>query len=400
MCQKVGKGFASKSDMSSTFRHLPLRILDFMIMIMKATNPNDGKTYYFVDKCLPFGNSISCAVFQAFSDAVSHIVEFKTGKVNVNYLDDYLFISITKILCNQQVDMFIWVCNQINFPVALEKTEWATQMIVSLGPVEKIERACVLIDEILKAKKSKVTLLQIQRIAGYLNFLCRSVVPGQAFTARHYALTVGKLKPYHHLRVPSDIKLDLRMWLEFLNKPNIYCRPFSDFAELTAEDILMFSDASKSEKLKFGAYCQNDWMAYMWSESTTSKSNNFIKDMDPSIEFLELFGVTAAVLQWIYRFANKKIFLFCDNESVVHMINKSSSKCRNCMTLIRLITLEGMLHNVRIYAKHLRSEANDLADALSRNQMQRFWSNAPPTMSKLPTKISDKIWPVQNIWLK
>ena len=70
------------------------------------------------------------------------------------------------------------------------------------------------------------------------------------------------------------------------------------------------------------------------------------------------------------------------------------------LVLLRLITLEGMLHNVRIFSKHVKTEENVLADALSRGQMSRFWENAPISMNRTPVAISDKLWPVQNIWMK
>ena len=40
--------------------------------MMKAEHPTTGQTFYFVDKCLPFGHCISCALFQKFSDALCH----------------------------------------------------------------------------------------------------------------------------------------------------------------------------------------------------------------------------------------------------------------------------------------------------------------------------------------
>ena len=92
LCIKDGKGCkAGKSDMSSAFRHLAMKKEFWKFLVMKAKNPIDKKWYYFVDKCMPFGASISCANFQAFSDAISHIVEYKMKKENINYLDDFFF---------------------------------------------------------------------------------------------------------------------------------------------------------------------------------------------------------------------------------------------------------------------------------------------------------------------
>ena len=86
-----------KSDMDAAFRNLGIRKDHWHWLIMKAESPIDGKTYFFVDKCLPFRASISCAHFQAVSDAMAHIVKFFTRKPLVNYLDNYLFTAISKM---------------------------------------------------------------------------------------------------------------------------------------------------------------------------------------------------------------------------------------------------------------------------------------------------------------
>ena len=157
-----------------------------------------GKTYYFMDKCLPFGASISCSHFQRFSNAVEHIVQWKTKKNLVNYLDDYLFAALMKMICNDQVRSFLQVCEQISFPVSLEKTFWATTKLVFLGilidtinqccwiPIEKVAKAVTIITTVLEKKSKKVTLNQLQKICGFLNFLGRFVIPGRVFTRHLY----------------------------------------------------------------------------------------------------------------------------------------------------------------------------------------------------------------------
>ena len=64
--------YIAKSDMKSAFRNLGMSKKDWKWLILMAKSPIDGKIYYFVDKCLPFGASISCSHFQRFSDAIAH----------------------------------------------------------------------------------------------------------------------------------------------------------------------------------------------------------------------------------------------------------------------------------------------------------------------------------------
>ena len=58
-------------------------------------------------------------------------------------------------------------------------------------PLDKISKGLNMVKSMLalanKPKgKRKVTLLQIQQLCGFLNFLCRAIVPGRAFTRRLY----------------------------------------------------------------------------------------------------------------------------------------------------------------------------------------------------------------------
>ena len=337
--------------MKSAFRNLGIKPEDWKYLVMKAVSPIDGKTYYFVDKCLPFGASISCSHFQRFSNAVKHIVQWKAKKSLVNYLDDYLFAALRKLLCNIQVKIFLEVCSEISFPVSLEKTFWASTKLPFLGllidtinqcvciPVEKVKKAICLIDSIL------------------------------------------------------EMRDDLRMWLTFLQHPRIFCRPFLDFSTfLVADEIDMYSDASG--RIGMGAICGDDWVMQMWD-------TNFINKYKPSIEYLELYAVTAAVLLWINQFRNKRIILFCDNESVVNMINYTTTSCKNCMVLIRIIVLKGLLENIRIFARHVQGVKNDLADSLSRDKLELFFNLCDKKgrkMNKMPHKIPEAIWPMDKIW--
>ena len=405
LCIEAGKSCKmDKSDMASAFRHLPMNKVSWRYLLSKAEHPTTGKIYYFVDKCLPFGSSISCAHFQVVSDAIAHIVcILNNNKKNVNYLDDFFFTALWKIWCDQQMETFLKVCKQICFPVSLEKTFWGMTQLVFLGllldserqivkiPFEKVERAIQMIDFFLDRGRKKVTVLQVQQLCGYLNFLCRCIIPGRAFTTCLYALLAGKtgnlLKPHHHICIKEETRLDLKVWKRFINEQNVYCRPFLDVLEIPASEINMYSDASG--KIGFGALCENSWMWGEWKE--------FLKH-DPSIEYLELFALTTGVITWIHRFANRRVVLFCDNISVVHMVNSSTSKCKNCMVLIRLLVLESMARNVRVYAKYVNTKDNGLSDSLSRMDFKRF-RRLGPFMDEFCTEPPFDMWPTEKIWL-
>ena len=89
----TGSHIFGKTDLQSAFRVLCMSKNSWCWLIMMAKHPITGKKIFFVDKCLPFGSSISCAHFQQLSNALKAIVEFRTQQYNslTNYLDDFLF---------------------------------------------------------------------------------------------------------------------------------------------------------------------------------------------------------------------------------------------------------------------------------------------------------------------
>ena len=182
--------FLGKTDLSSAFRVLPTRKDCFCWLIMQAVDPSDGKTKFFIDKCLPFGASISCALYQRFSNALRYLLEFKTGQKSItNYLDDFLFAAFTQWLCNNMITQFYDLCNELGVPIALEKTEGAKTWVIFLGilldgqrmlisiPIEKKNKALHLLNDL--ADKKKTTIKQLQVLTGYLNFLTKAIVPGR-----------------------------------------------------------------------------------------------------------------------------------------------------------------------------------------------------------------------------
>ena len=138
--------------------------------------------------------------------------------------------------------------------------------------------------------------------------------------------------------------------------------------------------------------CGNAWMFGQWDQG-------FIKFYDPSIAYLELFAVVAAALNWIVRFKNRRVTIFCDNQSVVAMINNSSSSCKNCLALLRILILFGLKHNIRVFAKYVSSQENRRSDLLSRLKVATF-KQENPEAEKQPTPIPQEIWPIEKIWVQ
>ena len=240
LCMDLGECCVAKSDLTSAFRQLAVMFSDWRWLVMKAQSPLDDVTYYFIDKCLPFGAAISCKHFQDFSDALAFLMFKITGHKNVNYLDDFLFAALLRSLVNNQVQDFLDLCKSINLPVSLDKTFWGSTRIVFLGlmidtvnriisiPVEKVLRAKESIAYFLARKSKNITVLELQKVCGFLNFIGQCILPARAFTRRLYAYTAGKRCKHFHIDITRELRMDLNTWLTFLNSPSIYNRPFID----------------------------------------------------------------------------------------------------------------------------------------------------------------------------
>ena len=118
--------YFSKVDMMAALRQLPGRPDHFKWLIMKAQDPKSGKVYYFFNKCILFGASHSCLLYQEFSNSLKHIVKkLWTGSGTLrttNFLDDFLFVHDSRCTCNAMVRHFLNICKNLNCPVSVEKT--------------------------------------------------------------------------------------------------------------------------------------------------------------------------------------------------------------------------------------------------------------------------------------
>ena len=132
-----------------------------------------------------------------------------------------------------------------------------------------------------------------------------------------------------------------------------------------SEEVGFYSDASAAKKLGFGAILKFHWIQGMWPEG-------FIERESPSIKYLEFFALCMGVMMWQEHLANQRFCIHCDNMAVVHMINGMTAKCKNCMFLLRLLTLNNLKFNRSLSAHYINTKMNQLSDALSRNQMTRF----------------------------
>ena len=75
---------------------------------------------------------------------------------------------------------------------------------------------------------------------------------------------------------------------------------------VVALELNFYSDVSAAVDKGMGAIFGPHWFFARWE-------NNFIQTFQPSIEYLELLAVTAALLMWDYLITNQRVIIYCDN---------------------------------------------------------------------------------------
>ena len=135
-------------------------------------------------------------------------------------------------------------------------------------------------------------------------------------------------------------------------------------------DLELYTDAAGS--IGFGGYLQGKWFQGHWPPHM-----HLNRERGISIEWQELFPIVVACSIWHPLLTGKRLQFWCDNESVVSIINSGHSKVPRIMELVRKLVLLSMQHNFLVRARHVSGVSNAVADALSRFQMQRFRALAP-----------------------
>ena len=221
--------------------------------------------------------------------------------------------------------------------------------------------------------RQKVTLRELQSLICVLNFACSVIMPGRAFLRRLIDLTLGVSRPSYLIRLTRQVKLDLVLWQEFLTGSNGKAF-FLDVNFMTGDYLQLYTDASGG--IGYSAVCGPEWFFGTWSSSWLTFN----------ITILELYLFVAAVELWGASWANSSIYFFTDNEALVAIVNKQTSR-EVCV----MVLLTCLRRNINFTARHVPRRHNVLADTLSRCQIEEFramapWVNGEPV--KVPFHIS------------
>ena len=387
LVMKAGKGsLMCKLDIKHAYRLLPVRPDQWHHLCYCW----QGK--YYVDLVLPFGLRSSGAIFNEFACLVRWIIihHYNITEI-VNYSDDFFAVlSRDPVLALSQLGQIIKAFNDMKIPLADEKIEGPTTMLIYLGiminslnmtievPEEKVIEA---IDNLQKWKNRRTcTKRQLKSLIGKLGSICKVVRPGRMFSRRLIDLSTTVELMHHHITLNTEARADIKWWLDFLPQwTSITMIPPT--RKIRSTDIQLHTDASD---IGFGATYGKNWIKGGWTK--TQRQNKI------SIAYRELFAIVAATLTWGHQWKGQRVVFITDNKPITQVWNSGSSSSIPLMSLIRPLYLFAAVTGFSVSFKHIFGAYNPIADALSRFQMTKFRSIMPEAAhfpTQLPKELAD-----------
>ena len=140
----------------------------------------------------------------------------------------------------------------------------------------------------------------------------------------------------------------------------------------TNQKLNLYTDASGA--IGFGALFGREWCYGKWPE-------NWLKYNIAVLEFL----FVGSFNQWV--------LVFTDNQSLVSVIKKQTSKDAELTSFFHTIVRVCLQNNILFKAKHVAGRHNVLADRLSQFKVDQFPQLAPVHMHRFPKSIPSYLPP-------
>ena len=218
------------------------------------------QSQFFIDTCLPFGASILCTIFEDISTLIHWIAEWHTGHLLIHYLDDFFTVHPVCHVCANIMSMFKQVCHQIGMSISPDKSVGPVKIIQFLGLTIDMFGMVIKVPEdkkldILQAlhrmiQKRKAVSLQLQSIAGKLNFLCKAVPVGRPFITNVYQAFTG-IPQHWYKDLKGNVLADFRMWKAFLQHFRDW-QPIISNKQRAQDEVELYADVSGNASLGWG----------------------------------------------------------------------------------------------------------------------------------------------------
>ena len=134
----------------------------------------------------------------------------------------------------------------------------------------------------------------------------------------------------------------------------------------------------------YGAFWNSWWFQLAWSDTACTGEVN--------IAVKELIPIVMAAAMWGKAWEGQVVCCRCDNDAVVAVLNKRTSRDQDLMDLLRCLSFFEARFSFRAVASHIPGVQNSLADDLSRNKLSSFSPGYGPGHFVLPVQTTSATW--------
>ena len=312
---------------------------------------------YFIDKAIAFGWVHGTAAFQLCSDVIAFII--KTRGITLHcYIDDYIGV----LLRDKAQNAFEQLCSlleNLGLPMNSEKLTPPTKRLTCLGIEVDIDQNIMRIQpdklqeiyaECLKVKSKKsLSRKAFQSLLGRLLYIKKCVIPSRTFINRILALF--RSSPGQRIHLNREFYQDIDWFLRFLPIYNgISC--------------INKVPIQEQETLYLDACLTG--LGAVWQNRVYATPRYDIVGFDLNTTHLEMLNLVVAIKVWGKFWKNSSVIIYCDNMSVVQVVQTSRTRDPFLALCIRNIWFLRACYDIELEVRHVIGRENIIADTLSR----------------------------------
>lgn len=375
-----------KHDFEAAFQHIPVSPVDSPLLGFRWENT------YYSELFLPFGLRTAPYLFNIFAEVFHWILESALQKESlpvsiIHYLDDFLLVLPPGADFERYSTRFSTLCAEVGLAIKTAKNEEGSiasfagvefdnsNMVICLPP-KKLQKARGPVQTAI-AKKS-LSLLELQSITGYPNFVSIVVPLGRTFLRRLYNLELYFPAGSRHQnrRMSSEALKDLASWDEILSQA-----PQRSIHSQKRETISTWTDAASTKGL--GAFFISNLQPIPQPDMAFSIAvPRDVSRKKEHINTQEMRAVEQALLYWGPSCHGKRVLVHTDNRSVPYGIAKRTIRSGS-MEVLRRCLLLAAEYDLELEAEWISTNANELADALSRFDYEKITDLAPQLIQEI-----------------
>ena len=372
--ERTGEVWMAKADIKAAYRTMPVRPEDWHLQGIKWDDQ------YYVDLRMSFGCRSSVDQWLRFSDALAWAMA-RWGVYAVHYVDDFIFIAGSEAECLEQVRKFHKLCRAWNVKLKEQADCGPAQTITALGIEYDLvamtrritpQRVQALTEAIHKADTSNDRRLW-ENITGVLWYVVKCVPIALPFLQPIMEATIRARKARKPVMPTATTRDATSWWKRFL-------------ATIQGGDDQWHGEAiipTKTKKVRKAmgdagsewgmgghddtSYYKAPWTSDMWASVQRSKSTSSLH-----MEALQLLVMTRIMApQW----EKAAVSIELDSLGLVQTLRKGRHKDPKINDILQELALQQIEHKFELSGTWIRRCWNEAADALSKNDMPRFWAN-------------------------